>query len=135
MKTAILLCCFLSVFHNIYSQTGKGKNKEDSKSNIILRINGKEYTLKEGDEIKFDTTFINPTISVKLSDQQRFEIDSVSFSYPKSYSYATNQEANLNTWTLNGDDFVIIYFEFAVRVELDNVVKEVVTKFGKNNCI
>jgi hypothetical protein len=135
MKTAVLLCCSLFVFHNIYSQTGKGKIKGDSKSNIILKINGKEYTLKEGDEIKLDATFINPTISVKLSDQQRFETDSISFSYPKSYSYASSKEAGANTWTLNGDNFVIIYFEFAVNVELDNVVEEIVSKFAKDNCI
>ena len=135
MKTTLLFCCSLFLFHNIYSQTEKVKNNKDSKQNIILKINGKEYTLKEGDEIKLENTFINPTISVKLSDQQQFETDLVSFSYPKSYSIVSNQVIGGKTITINGDNFVIMYFEFVVKVQLDDIVKQVVTKFGENNCI
>ena len=135
MKTTLLLCCSLFVFHNIYSQTEKAKNNKDSKQNIVLKINGKEYTLREGDEIKLENTFINPTISVKLSEQQQFETDLVSFSYPKSYSIVSNQVIGGKTITLNGDNFVIMYFEFVVKVQLDDIIKQVVTKFGENNCI
>lgn len=117
---------------NTYAQQGS-KEKTDENYQIILKVNGKEYLMKEGEEIKLENTLVNPVVSARIADFRFFRSDSVSFSYPRNFSYKLSEEDAIKTWTLDGNDCVIMYFEFDVKVPLNTLIEEMVKKFSKEN--
>ena len=101
---------------------------------IILTIDGKEYTLEEGEELQLDKTLSSPTLSVRVADNKHFESRYLSFMYPKNFSYTYDEDIGYRNWTLDGDDFVIMYFEMDERIELEDFVNEMVAQFGEHRC-
>jgi hypothetical protein len=105
-----------------------------SNETIILSIDGKEYTFTEGEELKLKETFVSPKISVRLADNKKFESNYLTFEYPKNFSYTFEEDIGFRNWTLDGSDFVIMYFEMDIETELSDFVDEMVNQFGAWRC-
>jgi len=127
----LLLWMFASAFTT--AQTSSPPAQEP-KSGFILNINGKEYTISEGDELKLDNPIDHPVISVKLSEFKTFDNGSVVFNYPAYYSFEFDQDFGYKNWTLNGKNYIVMFFELDAQTPLDDLIEGMVKKFGKSNC-
>jgi hypothetical protein len=103
---------------------------KEPKAGLIVTINGKEYRISEGEEITRNGT----TVSVKIADSKVFDIGSISFSYPKHFAFEYEEAVGYKNWTLDGNNFNIMYFE-VTEGTLDGFVDEISGQFGKQNCV
>ena len=110
------------------------ENNTQDKARFIIQINDKEYSISEGEELKMDGVLDQPTISVKLAAYKIFDAGNLSFNYPNHFSYEMEKDIGYKSWTLDGNNFVIMLFEIGAELELDDFIKEMVAQFGKNNC-
>jgi hypothetical protein len=106
----------------------------EPKNEFYLNINGKTILVNENEELKLDTIFLKPTISIKLSDRKRFDNKSVMFQYPSYYSFEFESDLGYKNWTFSGNNIVVMFFEFTVKVPLSEITDGMVEKFGKQNC-
>lgn len=104
------------------------------KASFVLKINGVEYYLSDGETLQLDSTYVNPKVTVRMSEYRRFESDAMSFDYPNHFAYQYEQDFGYRNWTLDGNNFVIMYFEIDGEAGLDMFVDEMVKQFGKQNC-
>lgn len=126
----IILLSFAIVLSSTSFAQEQSVNDQTPKATFIVDINGVEYILSEGEELKLDST----TVSVKLADYKKFDNGSISFSYPYHYGMESEQDFGYKSWTLDGNNFVIMYFEIDAETELDDFINEMVNLFGKENC-
>ena len=93
-------------------------------------IDGKQFLLDDGDTLKYDSK----SIVVRTSKYMTFDNEALTFDFPKHFSCDFEQDEAYKNWTLDGNDFVIMYFVLDVQVGIDVFIKEMVDKFGKKNC-
>ncbi len=110
-------------------------NAQDTKEQVPLvkldvLINGEKYQINDGDSLIVN----GDTIRIKTSDLMTFDFGALIFDYPKHFSFEYEQDFGYKNWSLDGNDFVIMYFEFEAEVELDVFIAEMVKQFGKKNC-
>ncbi|MCK4813865.1 MAG: hypothetical protein KAT14_08005 [Candidatus Marinimicrobia bacterium] len=120
---------------NGFSQEQNSNANKEPKTTFIIKINDTIYTLSEGEILKFHSTLEQPEISVRLADFKKFDNENISFDYPKYFSFEFEEDYGYKGWTFDGNNFVIMCFEFDAKIELDDVVNEVINQFGKDNCI
>lgn len=99
--------------------------------NLDIFINGEKFQIKDGDTLNVS----NNQIIVKSSDFMTFDFGVLSFDYPKYFAFSFEQDFAYKNWSLDGKDFIIMYFEIDAEAELDMIIKEMVKKFGKKNCV
>ena len=127
-KTLSLLTILLFGIHAI------AQEKADLKPSFNVQINGKTYTLVDGEELQLDTTLVNPLITVSLNEYITFKDGPVSFDYPNNFSSTYEKDIGYQNWTMDGDNFVIMYFVIDAVAGLDDFVGEMINIFGKKNC-
>jgi hypothetical protein len=95
-----------------------------------VNVNGEVIPLREGDtlEIGGKSVVIHPT---RL---KTFRLDDLEFEYPRDFSFRYESENTFRNWTLDGNNFVIMVFEFPAKVEIDELAKEMSRKFGRKHC-
>lgn len=123
---------FLSLF--IFTLFPLFAQQDAPKSQIILEIDGQEYYLRDGQSLRLEGTFTNPTISVREADTRTFKTEDLQFDYPSHFAYEFEQDFGYRSWTLDGQNFVVMYFEYDEPMDLDFFVDEMVKQFGKQNC-
>lgn len=97
---------------------------------LEVLIDGKPYTIHDGDTLQHDSK----SIIVRTSQYMTFDFEGLMFDFPKHFSSQFEHDVGYKTWTLDGNDFVIMYFVFDMPIEADVFVKEMVDKFGRKNC-
>ena len=122
--------CFLFLFllGNTFAQSS------DSKSTFVVTINGQKHTISEGDELIIPPSTKETTVSVSQAAFKKFNGGILSFNYPSNFSYQFEQDVGFKNWTIDGNDFVVMHFEFDGPTPLDAIVKGMVSEFGKKNC-
>ena len=110
------------------AQNPREQNRPLMKLDVL--IDGKPYTIHDGDTLQYDSK----SIVVRTSQYMTFDFEGLTFDFPKHFSSEFEQDEGYKTWTLDGNDFVIMYFVFEMPVEADVFIKEMVDKFGKKNC-
>ena len=130
MKFTFTLLSLFLVGNIYFAQAQKSDPTKEPKAAIIVKINGKEHTVSEGDEIKQDGT----TVSVTLSASKTFNNGTISFEYPTSFAFEYEESIGYKNWTFDGNNFVIMYFEISEENTLDSFVDEISGRFGKSNC-
>lgn len=128
MKNLATLICALFAF-GIGSVQAQTEGNDYSKATFILKIDDKEHTIAESDELELNGV----KYAVKLADYKVFETPMIAFEYPSHFSVEHKWELGVDTWTFNGMDFVLFLFEFGVDIELDAFVNDLVKQFGKRN--
>ncbi|WP_420572150.1 hypothetical protein [Kordia sp.] len=130
MKFSLTLLLSLFLIGNIYvAQAQKGDSSKEPKAGMVVTINGKDYKISEGEEIRRDGN----TISVTLANSKTFDNGTISFDYPTSFGFEYESSFGYKNWTFDGNNYVIMYFEIAVGT-LDSFVDEISGRFGKSNC-
>ena len=132
--TVLFLLCFITATGFVLRNTEVSEHQKVSQTIFKLTIDGKEYTLVEGKELKVDES----TISIELADFKYFDTDYISFSYPSGFTYEEEKEEEkidgYTNYTLDGNDFVVMYFEIDGPLGVDDFITEIVKQFGKKNC-
>jgi hypothetical protein len=127
IKISLLALILLS-----FLQT-KAQDKSPSTLYSLL-INGNKYVIEEGKDLKINETFVNPIVTIKSEPFQLFDNGNISFLYPKYFSREEEGGIGYKTWTLDGNDFNIMLFNFEGNVEIEQFVEIIYKKFGKKNC-
>lgn len=99
-------------------------------SQLIISVDGKSYPITEREEIDIN----GQTVSVERSAFKTFDYNKLKFNYPNHFAYAYEEDFGFRSWTLDGNDYVITYFEFMIPLSIDDFTKEIAKKFGKGNC-
>lgn len=134
MRTLILSLLIFSPAA-VFSQSDS-KDKKYSKepeANFEVLVNDKRYVVSEGMELSLDT-LIKPKIIIRQSGYKKFENSSLTFEYPRHLAFEFNESVGLNTWTLSGNNTVVIVFQLAGKGFLETLVDGISEKFGKENC-
>jgi len=100
---------------------------------FLLQLNGKEYTLNEGEATNLDGNFNNPSVVVKMADYRKFDDGKISFRYKSNSAYKYTESVGAKTWTFAGDCTVLL-FELDGNVKMDVIIESVMGQFGKENC-
>jgi hypothetical protein len=126
-----ILMAFLLMFGLAWSsvaQNNTDPNRPLMKLDVL--IDGKSFSIHDGDTLQYESK----SIVVRTSQYMTFDFEGLSFDFPKHFSSQFEHDVGYKTWTLDGNDFVIMYFVFEMPIEADVFVKEMVDKFGKKNC-
>jgi hypothetical protein len=107
---------------------------EEPKTKLILNINGVEYKLDEGEALELEESIENPVLSISLAENKTLDVGAFVFDYPKHFNYEYEESYALKNWTLDGNDFAVMYFEMTFPTLLTDFVNEMVNQFGKKNC-
>ena len=128
LKPILGLSILLFVVSFASGQSSADQTRPGLKLNVL--IDGKQFSINDGDTIRHDSK----TIVVRSSKYMTFDYEALSFDFPKHFSYTLDQAEGYKTWTLDGAEFIIMYFVLDVEVGMDILVKEMIEKFGKKNC-
>lgn len=129
MKFSHIVLSLFLITNTYFANAQETDPTQAPKANLVVTLNGKEYKISEGEELKKDGN----TISVKFADYKTFDSGSIRFEYPTHFSFEYESDIGYQNWSLNGNNFVIMYFELAAG-NLDNFVEEIAGQFGRNNC-
>ena len=130
MLKQILIASLLSfvIASSSFAQNGNDQNRPLMKIEVL--IDGKPFTIHDGDTLKYDSK----SIVVRTSPYLTFDFEALFFDFPKHFSSEFEHDDGYKTWTLDGNNFVIMYFVFDMPIDADVFIKEMVDKFGKKNC-
>ena len=130
MLKQVLTSLFLSFASvvSLFAQSASDQNRPVLKLDVL--IDGKQFSIHDGDTLKYDSK----SIVVRTSQYMTFDFEALKFDFPKHFSNEFEHGEGYKTWTLDGNNFVIMYFIFDVEVDRDVFIKEMVDKFGKKNC-
>ena len=117
-----------------YGQQKKADGAKTPPAIYILNVNGKEYSVNEGEDLKIDGNLNNPTVTVRTADYRKFDNGTISFNYKSNATYQFEETSGNKTWTFNGSDDVVFLFEMGVKVKIEAIVEQVISQFGKKNC-
>ena len=118
-----------SILLILTSLIGFAQNNEQ-KQRLEVIIDGKTYYTNENDTLLVN----NKPITIKVAKTQIFSTDKISFEYQNHLSLETENEIELNSYTLDGDDLVISNFDFQVLIKTEDLANEMIKEFGKKNC-
>jgi hypothetical protein len=97
---------------------------------IKVTMEGNVQYVDDGDTI----TIADKPVIIETAAVKTFQLSSLQFDYPRDFGFHHEAESAFKNWTFDGNDFVIMIFEFPQDVQLDVFTKEMVRKFGKKNC-
>jgi hypothetical protein len=130
----LVLLLLIAVTGFVLKKNATNENQNVSQTIFKVTFDGNEYTVVEGKELKIDES----TISIELADFKYFDTEYVSFSYPSGFTYEEEKEEEkidgYTNYTLDGNDFVVMYFEVDGLLGVDDFITEIVKQFGKRNC-
>ena len=118
----------VAIVSSLRAQISSDQNGPVLKLDVL--IDGKQFSIHDGDTLQFDSK----SIVIRTSQYMTFDFEALKFDFPKHLSNEYEHGEGYKTWTLDGNNFVIMYFIFDVEVDSDVFIKEMVDKFGKKNC-
>jgi len=133
MKDLITIPLLLFFSINLFGQNTETQ-KLETKSIFEVKVNSKAYILEEGKELDIDGEFKNPRISIKLADFKKFNAANLSFQYPSNFSFEVEKSIGYKSWTLDGNDYVIMIFDVDGQTEVKDFIDNMIPEFGEENC-
>ncbi len=131
MKAKILLACLFFVQIGLNQAQTKTTKPESA---FEVTINGKVHKVIEGQPLTLEGDLKSPTIKIVSLPYRLVETSGMKIQYPAEMNFAYEQSENLDNWTLNGNDVVVMVFEFDGDVSVDDIINETKKKFGNKNC-
>jgi hypothetical protein len=125
MRTKDLLVSFLAL--TLYL----GCHAQDEPSlKLKVTVDGEPTYVNEGDTLRIG----DKSVIIETSGAKTFQLSSLEFEYPRDFGFHHQTENTVRSWTLDGNEFVIMVFELPRAVELESFTREIVKKFGRKNC-
>ncbi len=99
-----------------------------------LHIDGKTMPLTLGKPITLPGKYDQPEVRIDASPTRTFPYGGLSFLYPAHFGWEADiNDPDLQSWTLSGNNFTIMYFVFREVTTLEEFTQMLVGKFGKEN--
>ena len=126
-KKSITIVFILLISQLVFSQDN---NQQAPLLKLDIEINGEKHRITDGDSLVLNGNLIK----IKTSDFITFDYAALTFDYPKHFAYEYEEDYGYKNWSLDGNDFVIMYFQYDVNIELDMFINQMTEQFGKENC-
>ena len=126
-KTILNIFVCLLISQATFAQN---KNSKEPLLKLDIEINGEKHQVNDGDSIVVNGNIIK----VKASNIKSFNFGKLAFDYPKHFAYEFEEDFTVKNWTLDGNDFVIMYFEYRINFKLDTFIDQMIGMFKKENC-
>jgi len=98
-------------------------------------LDGKVFAIAEGESMKLDGTWTDPTIRIVADPHRRFSYGGVSFLYPRGFTFEADvDDPDSRSWILSGNDFTIMVFVLSGRITPEAYADSVAGRFGDENC-
>lgn len=75
---------------------------------LALRIDGQVHALVDGQEATLQIGGRATRVVVAVEPLRRFDAAGIAFDYPRSMAFEFEQDAGLTSWTLDGNDTVVL---------------------------
>lgn len=126
LAALVLLCCAPFAL--------AADDRQEPPISYTLTIDGQAHVVPEGVPTRLTGTFKDPMVALKPAATRTFAYGGVRFEYPATFNWEAEIEGPLEkTWTLSGNDFIIIYFIVPKKVTLDVLAQGMVKQFGAEN--
>ena len=125
-KLMIIIICLVGVTQFALAQE---TNVEPPHLKLDVEVNGEKYQIKDGETI----TVNGSTIKVSSAANVTFHYGVLHFDYPKHYAFEYEADTGYQNWSLDGNNFVIMYFKFDDEVGLDDFISQMVSQFGEDS--
>jgi len=100
-----------------------------------VEVDGKVFAMAEGESMKLDGTWIDPTIRIVADPHRQFSYGGVSFLYPRGFTFEADvDDADSRSWVLSGNDFTIMVFVLSGRITPEAYADSMADRFGDENC-
>ena len=106
-----------------------GDNKEPALK-FKVEINGEKYQVADGEEI----TVNGNTIKINSSDVKTFDFENLTFDYPKNFAFEFDEDIDVKSWMLDGNNFVVSYFLFDGDITIEAFADDMVRILKRENC-
>ena len=90
----------------------------------------KQFYVNDGDTLRLH----GEPVVIRTKKVRTFELAPLQFEYPRDYGFKFVEDPGFRSWVLDGNNFVIMLFEFPERYDLQRFAREMVSRFGKKNC-
>jgi hypothetical protein len=105
------------------------ENSEFLKTTYELIINGEKHLVTEGNTLNLEGDFENPAISIKPSEYKTFDNGNITFDFPSYFTYESEKQVEIHSWTFSGIDYVIMYFEYTSKVGINDFIYAMTLQF------
>lgn len=126
----IFLFIGLLVFCGTFSLAQGKKENEAPSLNIEITVDGERFFVEEGDTLQVN----DKSIVVKALEYKTFDYGVVRFDYPQKMAFSYEHDYEFRTWSLDRNNFAFLYYEFGVPIDLEELVRQMIKKFGHKNC-
>ena len=104
--------------------------QEEPELKIEVIAGEKQFFVNDGDTIELH----GEPVIIRTQKNRTFDISSLQFEYPRDFGFKFEEDPWFRSWVLDGNNFVIMLFEFPGRYDLQRFSREMVRRFGKKNC-
>ena len=112
-------------------------NNDESKEpplEYLVKVGGKEFSVKEGESLKLDGEFKNPVINITPKPYREFDCQGVKFKYPQQFTFESSVDSPFSkSWTLSGNDLKIMFFAMQGDLSSKDFANTMIQQFGRNN--
>jgi hypothetical protein len=105
-------------------------SQDEPSLKIQVIADNRIISINDGDTIQLQG---HPVV-IRTEKMKTFKLAGLQFEYPRDYAYKFEEVNDFRSWILDGNNFVIMIFEFGEKAELGKFTREMVRKFGKKNC-
>ncbi|MFY9344350.1 MAG: hypothetical protein WAT39_17795 [Planctomycetota bacterium] len=79
---------------------------------LTVEVDGAPHTATDGQDLTFTIAGKPVKVKVTVAPTRRFRAAGVEFDFPRDMGFAHDADANLETWTLDGDDVTVMLYRF-----------------------
>ena len=126
------LCLFsLSLISICYADETK-----EPKAGYTLHINGEILKIEAGKEIDLKGEFKDLKLTLVPDKMKKFNFGSVEFSYPSHMSFEADINDGLKIWTLNGNEMVLMYYQFPnLKMSAKDLAESIASQYGEETVV
>jgi len=101
---------------------------------FIIETEAETSLLTEGETFTIEASSRDTEVEVRLAPYRKFNNAALAFRYPSNFAFEYDESPGYKSWTLDGNNFVILLFEIDNQTALEDFVDEIVDQFGRENC-
>lgn len=108
--------------------------KKEPELKYFLEVNGKKQDVVLGKPFQITGTFTDPKAVLSVSQTRNFTFGGLSFLYPSNLKWEAEIEGeNDKTWTLSGEDFLVIVMLSPEELTLNEFIDSLVLQYEKDS--